>query len=82
MDFRNKDYIEKFSKIENTINSSDLNEYEKVTLLKDIEYLVNQELRTIRNTIENAFTKNWSMDALDKKWHTIQSIAFNNTFEN
>ena len=37
MDFRNKNYIEKFSNIENTINSSNLTDYQKVTLLKQIE---------------------------------------------
>jgi len=81
MDFRNKDYQDKFEEIENTINLTNLSEYQKVTLLKDIERLVNHELRIIRNTIEGAFRKNWSLDAMDKRWHVKQGKAFNNTFE-
>ena len=48
MDFRNRNYKSKLSKIEKTINLSDLTEFQKVTLLKQIEDLISHELRTFR----------------------------------
>lgn len=81
MDFRNKNYIEKFSNIENTINSSNLTDYQKVTLLKQIEELISHELLVFRKAFENAYFKTWDTDTRFKRWSEKQNIAFENALE-
>ena len=81
MDFRNKNYIDKFSNIENTINSSNLTDYQKVTLLKQIEELISHELLVFRKAFENAYFKTWDTDTRFKRWSEKQNIAFENALE-
>ena len=81
MDFRNKNYIEKFSIIENTIISSNLTDYQKVTLLKQIEELISHELLVFRKAFENAYFKTWDTDTRFKRWSEKQNIAFENALE-
>jgi len=81
MDFRNNNYRDKLSNIENTINSSNLTEYQKVTLLKQIEDLISHELLMFRKAFENAYFKTWDADTRFKRWSEKQNIALNNALE-
>ena len=81
MDFRNENYIEKFSNIENTINSSNLTEYQKITLLKQIEELISHELLVFRNAFEKSYFKTWDSDTRFKRWSNKQNTAFENALE-
>ena len=83
MDFRNKNYIEKFSNIENTINSSNLTDYQKVTLLKQIEELIKKRKvvptslinlqKNLQRVQQNQTTASRMSSAFDKNRNTIVS---------
>ena len=81
MDFRNRNYKRKFEELEKTINLSDLTEFQKVTLLKQIEDLISHELRTFRTAFEKSYFEFWSADSVFNRWHKKQSVELNKVVE-